>query len=74
MRDQMKTTRAALPIQVRENNEDAIPDVINTDQWTSCHVVIQIVSLAAAADGGQHGRCDYESVHVLTNCHKVGRS
>lgn len=58
MRDQMKTTRAALPIQVRENNEDAIPDVINTDQWTSCHVVIQVVSLATAADGGQHGRCD----------------
>lgn len=66
--DQTKPTRAASLIPAGDENEDVIADVIadiiKIDQWTSCHFVILYVTLASAADGGKHGRCENGSVLV----------
>lgn len=60
----MKLTRAALPVAVREKNENIIADIINIEQWTRCHMVILLVNLPFAVDSRKYGWYDNKSVQI----------
>lgn len=49
----MKPAPDASSMPACKKNEDVVADFINIDQRRSGHMVIRLVSLASAVDGGQ---------------------